>query len=252
MLQLLRVLMSTVLEQRIPVLFHDSEPLATDLLQEFLAKEEGQFPAVVIDLSRDDLLQSEWLRRYNDECFVHVVLFSSVEIVNAFAEELPELIWTPAFLLLLNLNPGQSAAHLLTHRTLNHSPFLTLLQPDVTRGSFRFNILTYNPFGDKVDFTGHTYPDFSRLQFVDVFPDRFGSFHGVNLQLASWADDFPYLVPQDTLEETTGIAIYMLKEIGSKLNFTYTVYQTPEDHWWGDFFNGSWRGMIGELWRREK
>lgn len=250
-LQLMRVLISTVLRHKIPVFFHDSTPVATDLLQKFFARED-HFPAVVADLSADDLLSPDWLRSYNDECYVHVILFSSIEVVRAFAEQLPELTWTPALLLLLNLNTSVSADLLLPHRAFNHSPFLTLLQAAVTRGVFRFDIHTYNIFGDDIDYIGHTYPDFSRLQFGDVFPDRFESFHGVNLHLASWADDFPYLVPQDTLEETTGIGIYMLREIGSKLNFTYTVYQTPEDHWWGDFTNGSWRGMIGELWRREK
>lgn len=246
----MRVLTSKVLGHKIPVFFHDSKFPAKDLLREFFAKDHS--PAVVVDLSEDDLLHSDWLRSYHDECFVHVVLFSSVEVVLAFAEEVPELTWTPAFLLLLNLNTSEDADHLLPHRALNHSPFLTLLQARVTRGAFRFDVHTYNVFGDKIDYIGHAYPDFSQLRFGDVFPDRFDSFHGVNLHLASWADDFPYLVPQDALEETTGIGIYMLQEIGSRLNFTYTVYEMPEDQWWGDFSNGSWRGMIGELWRGEK
>ncbi|CAD6193118.1 unnamed protein product [Caenorhabditis auriculariae] len=47
-----------------------------------------------------------------------------------------------------------------------------------------------------------------------------------------------------------GVVIEILKEIGKRLNLTYTVVQT-KDHEWGELINGTWTGAFGQLYRKE-
>lgn len=234
------------------VIFHDSEFLTVTVVTDFLLAKLS-IPAIIIDVSDASLLQTNWLDKYNDACFVHIILFSSVSVVESFAEELPERIWTPNHLLLVNLDTSVNASRLLANENFHYSPFLSQLQPDSRSGMTRYRILTYESFRPHNRITSHGVYSSDRPQtFATVFPDRFRSFYGYNLHLASWIDDFPYLVPGPTVQEAYGMCFNMLNEISRRLDFSFTIYKQPNDGLWGEKINDSWVGMIGQLWRRER
>nr|XP_045625149.1 uncharacterized protein LOC123774684 [Procambarus clarkii] len=244
-------LMSTTLKDQNPVFLHDAELESIGVLERYLEESPGP-PAVILDISDAALLKAPWLGKYNDARFVHIILLSSERVINHFVEEAPERLWTPNTLLLVDVNASVNATRLLAQASFSYSPFLSLLQPCNKNDAACYYILTYETFHphNKITFHG-IYNAIKPQTFRSVFPDRFKSFYGHNLQLASWADDFPYLVPGATLHKTYGIGVNMLNEISRKLNFSYE-FDNEAKASWGELVNGSWIGMVGQVWRREK
>ncbi|XP_066952518.1 glutamate receptor ionotropic, kainate 5-like [Macrobrachium rosenbergii] len=112
---------------------------------------------------------------------------------------------------------------------------------------------TYNIFSKNISDTDRQSYEFSYdLKKHHVFPDRFKTFLGYHFHLASWGDDFPYIVKKEGKPEISGICFIMLREISRKLNFTFQVYDLPPDNQWGSYVNGSWRGMMGEVYYGHK
>ncbi|XP_069167029.1 uncharacterized protein [Procambarus clarkii] len=235
-------LMSTTLKDQNPVFLHDAELESIGVLERYLEESPGP-PAVILDISDAALLKAPWLGKYNDARFVHIILLSSERVINHFVEEAPERLWTPNTLLLVDVNASVNATRLLAQASFSYSPFLSLLQPCNKNDAACYYILTYETFhpDNKITFHG-IYNAIKPQTFRSVFPDRFKSFYGHNLQLASWADDFPYLVPGATLHKTYGIGVNMLNEISRKLNFSYE-FDNEAKASWGELVNGSWIGM---------
>ncbi|XP_064085120.1 uncharacterized protein LOC135200410 isoform X2 [Macrobrachium nipponense] len=238
------------------ILLHDDHPETQNAVSRLL-KEESRSRLIIVNISDRKLADEVWMGHYNDGMDVHILFYSEVATVTTFADGMPHPVWAPDHLLLINAGGGdENATALLRHKAFSHSPYLTLLQEDRRIQSRTiYEILVYEAFrkGNKVIKRGSIRsPNDSTLTFDVLFPDRFESFHGHYFHLSSWVDDFPYMVKGKTLEDTHGMCIYMLDDIAGRLNFTYKVYELPEDHLWGDLHNGSWRGMIGEVWRGER
>nr|XP_053646462.1 glutamate receptor ionotropic, kainate 5-like [Cherax quadricarinatus] len=249
---ILSLLSPVILRNKIPIVLHDSEDLSVSILEHYFQGSQSLF-LVVLDITDAALLKASWLGKYNDPAFVHVILFNSVSVVEAFVEGLPERVWTPYYLLLVNTNSSVNGSRLLALKKFNYSPFLSLLQPNIVETYTNYHILTHEMFHPRHKILSHgTFSLDEPHTFATVFPDRFKSFYGYNLQLASWINDFPYLVPGPTPQETYGMGANMLNEISRRLNFSVTYYPEPEDQLWGEMVNGSWVGMVGQIWRRER
>ena len=140
-----------------------------------------------------------------------------------FLELVPEHTWVPEHLLLVNTNWSLDAVTILSHSSLRHTTFLTLLQPHLkARGTPMYRILTYESFKKKNKIVQRGILT-SSSSFSLLFSDRFSTFHGHHFRLSSWVDDFPYIIPGDTLDDAYGIGINMLNSIGNIYNFTYQV-----------------------------
>ncbi|XP_042205177.1 uncharacterized protein LOC121854567, partial [Homarus americanus] len=249
--QILLSLTLNIPSDKIPVILHDSEAQSVNVLDHFLRASLG-LSAVIINISGGVLPIVEWLDEYNDGYFVHIIIFSSVSVVESFVEGLPELVWTPDHLLLINVDESVNATHLLAQEKFSHSLYLSLLQPHNRMGAGHYLILTLETFRPLNKITSHgIYSVTKPRAFSEVFPDRFQSFYGYKIQLASWPDDFPYLIPGPTLEKTYGMCVNMLNEISAKLNFSY-VFDSEAEASWGELVNGSWIGMVGQVSRKEK
>ena len=44
----------------------------------------------------------------------------------------------------------------------------------------------------------------------------------------------------------------LLSDLSNRLNFSFTLQENPPDWHWGDLINGTWTGMIGQIYRQEK
>ncbi|ROT76759.1 Variant Ionotropic Glutamate Receptor [Penaeus vannamei] len=228
------------------VILQDGSPEALDVLQNFLAsphhlsiqlgnmlsllQERGDFP--------------NFRRGLNEEKSIVVMVFSDVDVVRKFIEA-KDVLWIPCPLLLLSLTPGEDSRDIL--KEVNKVARSSLLEPHFSRGRPTFCLLTYRPFASSaenivVQSCG------SRIVFSwdDLFPERFGSFEGRHLEVASWIDDFPFLF-YDSKGTATGICKKMLDEIAEQLNFTYELQVEPPDGYWGDLVNGTWHGMAGQV-----
>ncbi|XP_047494446.1 glutamate receptor ionotropic, kainate glr-3-like [Penaeus chinensis] len=84
-----------------------------------------------------------------------------------------------------------------------------------------------------------------------LFVDRFSSFGGVTLGVASDHDDMPFLF-NSSLTEWEGLGYRLLNTLAESYNFTYTLTPWASDRQWGNWENNSWTGMLGDLYREVK
>lgn len=253
MVLLLTSLILNTLAGKSVVLFHDAQPVTLAIVHHLMAF-DIQLPMLHLDLTHQSLVEADWMGVYNDGFYVHILLFQLMELVETFASMLTPRLWAPQYLLLISANSSTFTSPLLAHPRLNRSPFFSLLQPHDRLGtSTKYYIMFYESFrrGNKIRTRG-----FYRLgethTIQEVFPDRFPHFYGHRFHVASWIDDFPYLKAFPGEVDVRGMCLSMLQEMARRLNFNYRLYDFPPDNKWGDFFNGSWRGLIGEVYREEK
>ncbi|XP_076060173.1 glutamate receptor ionotropic, delta-1-like [Oratosquilla oratoria] len=100
-------------------------------------------------------------------------------------------------------------------------------------------------------YQNQTYDPHWPLDASALFPDRFDNFYNHHFRLASWIDDFPYLYYGKN-KTVLGMGPTMLDEMARRLHFSYELFELSVDGFWGELVNGTWRGMIGELVRKEK
>ncbi|XP_071520766.1 ionotropic receptor 21a-like [Panulirus ornatus] len=248
------LILNTLAEKSV-VLYHDAQPVTLAILHHLMASSGIQQPIMVlIDITRPSFVEEDWMGEYNDGIYVHIVLFQRTEWVETFASMLPPRVWAPNYLLLINAN-STPASPLLAHPRINRGTFVSLFQPQSGAGTSTgyYHIMSYESFrnGSKTRSRG-SYKTGVAHSIQEVFPDRFPQFEGHRFHLASWLDDFPYLKTFPGEAEASGMCLRMLQEISTRLNFSYHLYDFPPDKKWGDFFNGSWRGLIGEVYRNEK
>ncbi|XP_047471302.1 glutamate receptor ionotropic, delta-2-like [Penaeus chinensis] len=82
-----------------------------------------------------------------------------------------------------------------------------------------------------------------------LFPERFQTFDGEVLHVASDYDDYPLIYETDDVD---GMNIRILKALGAWLNFTFTTTSVASDDLWGSLENGTWTGLLGDVYRGEK
>ncbi|XP_064115161.1 glutamate receptor ionotropic, kainate glr-3-like [Macrobrachium nipponense] len=80
----------------------------------------------------------------------------------------------------------------------------------------------------------------------DLFPDRFKTFKGEVLHVASDYDDYP-LVFGDESGLVDGTNIRILNALAVTLNFSFTTTNRSRDNSWGELINGTWIGLLGEV-----
>ncbi|XP_066985283.1 glutamate receptor ionotropic, delta-2-like [Macrobrachium rosenbergii] len=153
-----------------------------------------------------------------------VILSYHHSVLLKFVTSQPER-WTKGPLLLVNLKPHTCVRNILI--TLSKVHKSSLLQMKMSPGgeSIRYDIIFFNPFA-AVD-TRFQYWEWNPAKTVhydEVFPERFQSFHGYTLQVASFTDDFPVLYNIDHAERRVmGLAKSMLDVLASQLNFSYNL-----------------------------
>lgn len=251
------ILMSLVvdtLQDKQLVLYHDAESLPLAVLGHLMMSVVTPGSVLVFDVTQATLASQHWMGDYNDAAYVHILLFENPDSLDQFAWSLTPKVWCPYYLLLVSLNMT-SPTRVLNNLRFNRSPFLSLLQPSLHSDDpalSRYLIITFESFRkeSKVRSREFFFPE-EQVTLQNLFPDRFPTFHGYRFHLASWSMEYPFLhgTPDENMQ---GMSYRMLEEISHRLNFTFQVYDYPEDMKWGDFHNGTWRGMIGEVYREEK
>ncbi|XP_064093222.1 uncharacterized protein LOC135205977 isoform X2 [Macrobrachium nipponense] len=232
------------------VIVHDGEQKSFDIIN-LLQDIKIQISLILVDfkhLANDSI---EWPKQLQNDLYIYILILSEQEasVLNLLGHSFLQSSH-PKYLLLLDVSSGGFGRHLLNHKTLNKIPFLSLIRPqyDSCIQTPMISLETYNIFSKNVSNQLRQSYEFSYdLNKRQVFPDRFPTFLGYHFHLASWQDDFPYMVKKEGGSETSGICFIMLREISRKLNFTFQVYDLPPDNQWGSYVNGSWRGMIGEV-----
>ncbi|XP_068204035.1 uncharacterized protein [Palaemon carinicauda] len=236
------------------IIIHDGHPdILHDISLLLKTYRDIKFLTInIIDIKEKGI---RWIKQFTFLLDIHILIFNDVETVKFLADIMPDLTWVPLHLLMINTNKFVDARGLLSHEVFSHCRYLTLLQRNQRiRTQLIYQIFIYEKFrkGNKITTTGTINVSEDELTFNILFPDRFGSFYGHQFHLSSWVDDFPYMVKGKTLQEASGMCVVMLKEIARRLNFTYKVYEYPVDKLWGSRINGTWRGMIGEVYRGER
>ncbi|KAK3874932.1 hypothetical protein Pcinc_020164 [Petrolisthes cinctipes] len=249
---IVRSLVLHTLKDKQLVLYHDAQTIPLAVLNQLMTSVDIPGSVLVFDVTQTTLASQHWLGDYNDAMFVHILLFEDPLFLDQFTSFLTPKVWRPFYLLLVSLNTT-FPKYVLENSRFNRSPFLSLLQPSLRCDDpfSRYLIITYESFRkeDKVRTRGSFLPE-NTITLQDLFPDRFPNFHGHHFHLASFIADYPYL-HGDLDENVQGMCYRMLEEISHRLNFTFKVYDYPPDFKWGDFNNGTWSGMIGEVFREE-
>ncbi|XP_071531064.1 probable glutamate receptor [Panulirus ornatus] len=169
--------------------------------------------------------------------------------------EEPPVTWSSSALLLIQVNLECDSRRLLQTQLAERTPAVVLLCPvnSDQENSFVFRLLTwlpYDPPGQQLLQFGvwdsRVFPSFS-----DLFYDRFRSLAGRTLHVASDDDDAP-LVFLDDDDEFEGTSKRILDLLSVWLNFTYTLTHGAPDSKWGEMENGTWVGLLGEVYRGNK
>lgn len=168
------------------------------------------------------------------------------------------LFWSFNTVLIYNVNSAAKSEQILASYFIQRSINIALIEPK-SKNKNQLNVFTSRPFHKnlkgKRDFKlllGNW--DANHFQkFSDLFPDRFPSFNGEELQVSSDSDDFPFVATTgEGSGEFYGLCILLLDTIGSVLNFIYTTTYEADDLNWGEKINGTWNGLLKELVFRNK
>ncbi|XP_068243713.1 uncharacterized protein [Palaemon carinicauda] len=165
--------------------------------------------------------------------------------------------WTTGPLLLVNLKPHTCLRNVLITLNEIHKSSLLQMKQSYDGGPIRYNVISYNPFSS-MDL-GFTYLELNPAEAIlydEVFPERFCSFHGYTLQVASFTDDFPNLFSVGHAERRVmGFAKSMLDALGNHLNFSYNLQEEVplQIRSYGQNSSGAYRSdILGQVIRREK
>ncbi|KAK7083241.1 hypothetical protein SK128_001427 [Halocaridina rubra] len=85
----------------------------------------------------------------------------------------------------------------------------------------------------------------------DLFIDRFASLYGMTLHVSGDVEDRPFFFQHED-ETFDGTSVRMMDALGKWMDFKYTLTENASDYQWGECENGSWVGMLGDIWREEK
>ena len=160
--------------------------------------------------------------------------------------------WNPKYLVLICLDEQLNTTGVLSFPVIQRSEFVFLLQGSVKLNMHHIGAFTSLPL--QTDSRGKRLlkaplgvwkeDQFSTRE--SVFPERFESFDGHELQLSTWCDDTPFLY-FDKNGVCTGQNLDTLDIIANKYNFTYDLQIKPEDGLWAYKENETWFGLLGGL-----
>ncbi|KAK7080036.1 hypothetical protein SK128_007416, partial [Halocaridina rubra] len=236
------------------VILHDNQPKTEEIITLFQNVNDRN-TMVILDITSLTTMDFEGINDYIKSLSVHILVFEDLSAVMKFIQSLSPHRYAPVHLLIFCMSDNLSAKPILAHPELNRSPFVTLLEIMYIKdkGIPKYSLKMYNNFQENQSVVTVGTFDFDYdLSFQELFPERFIQFHGHLFHLASWDDDFPYMLePKEDLG-VRGMCVSMLTEIAQRLNFSFQAYHLPPDSQWGSFVDGEWRGMIGEVVRGEK
>ena len=187
----------------------------------------------------------------------------SVEMMILVTMEMPQWIngnldWYFDTALIINLNYNWNAKSLLENEFIQRTSKLALIELDKKGNEIRFEVFTSNNLkkgSDGSPLTKQSLGFWNSDKFRsldDIFLERFSSFHGETIYIASDFDDYPllYRVEDSESNERFGMNIKIMDVLGSWLNFYFNTTNTADDFNWGQKINGTWNGMLGMVHRK--
>ncbi|KAA0203953.1 Ionotropic receptor 115 [Hyalella azteca] len=203
--------------------------------------------SAVIQTSADEFDSTKFpLKTYSGKNFSVIWLIDSNDFKIDKLIEKPSL-WCPQKLVVLSLSADVELSKLIDTKAIQCSKFAVIITPSKTFET----ILVYTTFPlqrNSLRLLGRwTVQSFEKEE--SLFIDRFATFSGSVLQLASWCDDYPqlYALPYPHNDTCVGSNIDALDIVSSHLNFTYNLEMEPFDCLWGSIENGTWTGMLAEI-----
>ncbi|KAK7068289.1 hypothetical protein SK128_006518 [Halocaridina rubra] len=210
---------------------------------------------IFVDIGSDGSLWSEQQSKeiLRGGHLIHILFLRSMS--TSFFQSL-SVKWNPKYLMFINLGP--KSARNVVKREEFQGPEKQLLIESVHDEKFEenpFELYTHFPFSkeSKIQRLG-TWDVDAFLFLHDIFINRFPSFEGYEFWLGTWYDDYPYLYQSKEAEEGVGdgVEVNMLDAMGTVLDFTYNLTTKPPDLKWGDLVNGTWTGMLGMVYSKDK
>ncbi|XP_070001310.1 glutamate receptor ionotropic, kainate glr-3 [Penaeus vannamei] len=170
----------------------------------------------------------------------------------------PPRPWSSSAVLMLSLGDECHAAAILQTRLLQQTPSVAVMclerprDPRAPQRPLSFHVFTWQPFLSAAKlvplgrWSAAAFPDWTAL-----FPDRFVSLRGATLHVASDDGDMPFFFrkPDGTFD---GTSKRMMDALGEWMDFSFTLTRRASDKKWGEKVNGTWVGMLGDVWRGDK
>lgn len=180
-----------------------------------------------------------------ENVIICVIYYNSPEDFFVYEEILID--WNPGNLLLIYLNSNGRTMPVFKNNIVKRSMHIVVInyvvddlflvkkilhqRPGVNETHRVVNLGYYEPgkFGNK----------------TSLFRRDNSQLNGSKIYLASWCDDFPFILQNKN--HCVGVSIDLLAMIGTIYNFTFDVQEKPADGHWGSLVNGTWNGMLGQL-----
>ncbi|KAG7172687.1 putative glutamate receptor ionotropic, delta-2-like 30, partial [Homarus americanus] len=176
------------------LIVHDGSPDALEVTHRLASR--LSVPLQVGDMSRllehPATLAAFQKDQHNSDLGLTVFVFSNVSVVGKFVTVKSHL-WVTTPLLLLSLSLYHDAREVLVE--VQQVRWSALLQAQHTpSGRFTHSLFTFLPFNPPdSQFHIQVYNEEMPLTRGRVFVERYLDFHGWELKVASWIDDFPFL-----------------------------------------------------------
>ncbi|KAF2363625.1 Ionotropic glutamate receptor [Trinorchestia longiramus] len=162
--------------------------------------------------------------------------------------------WVFQSVVIVNLNSHSKVQSFTSNTVIKRSKNLLLIETHENHfdnGEVSlFSINTIFPDAEHKTLLGY-WEETKFSEFDDVFPDRFSDFNGTVVEIASDVDDNPLIIKTKT-GTLTGMNIEIVKALSKWLNFRYTTTIAASDDHWGEYENGTYNGLLGDVLRGEK
>lgn len=167
-------------------------------------------------------------------------------------------LWNPDFVIMFSLDATMDTSDILGHKLIQRTKYIISIEPSQLSQYYLVYTIHHNIFAiDEMtneivskELIGR-WNESNFKSKEDLFRSKDLNFEGAVLDLASFCDDFPFMY-HDKNGKCVGAGLDILDLLTTKLNFSYTVQDYPEDGMWGSFENGSWTGMLADLAYRNK
>ena len=162
--------------------------------------------------------------------------------------------WSPYFLLLINLNADSKSNTTVNHVVTQRSRTISYLSYEKNRKKVTVQKIKHirpgaNEFESNREFLGF-YELINFTQKNKIFKDTAIDLSGSAFQVSSWCDDYPYLYSEGT--GCTGSAVELMRIVSDLLGAKFHVQMETPDGDWGSKVNGTWTGMLRDLWNLKK
>ncbi|XP_047480207.1 uncharacterized protein LOC125032865 [Penaeus chinensis] len=199
--------------------------------------------------------KSEWFTSstYRTKLCLEDVLISLVDDEVPWPLLSPPPWWGPSAVIIISLSFQCQAVRVFQMKLVERTTWVTYLCPiRIPNDQPRFSVLSWLPFDPDQQLVslGLWEPE-SFSTFSQLFIDRFKSMGGHTLNVASDDDDAPLLF-LDENDEFEGTCKRILDALADTFNFTFTLTHGAPDLKWGEIENGTWVGLLGEVYRGRK